>query len=97
MLRDIVEHSSDIDFQEGKNHIFEGISNSEVLKNNNNVSQCSGMPTDENDDEETELIQVGGGSADNQRHGVEPAIEQSSGQSTFAQNHLVKTFKDDIN
>lgn len=50
VLRDIVEHSPDIDFQEGKNHIFEGISNSEALLSTNNASQtCSAA--DENDDE----------------------------------------------
>ena len=36
MIRDISIHSAEIDFQEGKNHIFEGISSSEVMPNSNN-------------------------------------------------------------
>ena len=31
VLKDIVNHASDVDFQQGKNHIFEAISGSEVM------------------------------------------------------------------
>jgi hypothetical protein len=31
VIKDIAMHASEIDFQEGKNHIFEGIAGSEVM------------------------------------------------------------------
>jgi hypothetical protein len=31
VVKDIALHASEIDFQEGKNHIFEGIAGSEVM------------------------------------------------------------------